>query len=197
MNDIQPFIPEPSYNYVKELIDICGSDIRVVNKRTTKFGDFRPGSKKRKSVITINKDLNPYAFLITLVHEIAHAYVHIFVRKRIRPHGAEWKKSFKELMHPLQTTSIFPEDLLVELDRHMINPRATTISDSNLFKSLRKYDENSSSLFLEDLDEGETFLLLNGRRFIKMEKRRKNYFCLEVPGKRKYLINAMAEVMRD
>jgi len=60
----------------------------------------------------------------------------------------------------------FPDDVLKVLSKHIINPKASTFSDLELVKVLRKYD-NQSLLTISDIEEGGEFSLTNGKTFIK------------------------------
>ena len=58
-------VPFVFSNYMIDLF--CSKEIilKLSPKRKTKLGDFRPLNASGKYKITINKDLNPYSFLIT------------------------------------------------------------------------------------------------------------------------------------
>ena len=63
-------------------------------------------------MITVNNDLNPYFFLITLLHEFAHYLVWKDGHHYAKPHGRTWKNHFSELMQTMIKENIFPESLL-------------------------------------------------------------------------------------
>ena len=65
------YIPEKSVSMVQYLIEKHNFTLKIVNQRQTKHGDFRKLPNGRFQ-ITINNNLNPYQFLLTLIHEIAH-----------------------------------------------------------------------------------------------------------------------------
>ncbi|HQW85695.1 MAG TPA: zinc-dependent peptidase, partial [Flavobacteriales bacterium] len=46
--------------------------VRITPRRATKLGDYRTPVGGGPARISVNRDLNPYAFLVTLVHEFAH-----------------------------------------------------------------------------------------------------------------------------
>ena len=91
-NQILNYIPEASTNYLIEILNKENIQILVKKERKTKHGDFRV-LKNGKCQITINSNLNPYRFLITLIHEIAHYRVYKIFEKKVKPHGKEWKLS--------------------------------------------------------------------------------------------------------
>ena len=56
------------------------------------MGDFK--IHKGQLVISINNNLNPYSFLITLTHELAHAFVYRNYKNTRDPHGKKWQLMF-------------------------------------------------------------------------------------------------------
>jgi SprT protein len=193
MKGLASYLPEHSVAYAEQLLAKSRVLLKISGDRLTKLGDYRPKSSKSPAQITVNNSLNPYAFLITLIHELAHAIAFEDHGKSIQAHGKEWKSTFRELMLPLLNNQVFPVDVLVQLERHMANPKASTGADLKLLRTLRKYDANTT-LFLEDIADGSPFQLRNGKRFIKGARRRKNFLCKTLDGRRNYLINPLAEV---
>lgn len=163
--------------------------------RKTRLGDFtyHPGTKP---VITVNRNLNCYAFLITYLHEVAHCAVYRKYKKRVAPHGTEWKQSFREILLPVLAPEFFPEEILNALSIYAINPKATTSGDVRLAEALKKHDLNymeDNKTPLKYLKEGSLFVF-NGRGFIKGEMRRTRVLCIETVSKKKYTIAAHALV---
>ena len=140
-NQFLNFIPKNSHSYVKKIVAYDKIEIRVVKNRKSKHGDFRL-LKSGQNLITINATKNPFRFLITLIHELAHFRVSKNFSYRVLPHGKEWKATFKTMILPLLNNNVFPENILSRLAKHMKNPRATTDSDEDLIIYLSKYDLN-------------------------------------------------------
>ena len=179
---------------IMRLIDNENLSIKVVKQRITKHGDFRK-SNNQKCVITVNKCNNKYRFLMTLIHEIAHYYTYK-ENKFAKPHGIKWKKMFQHISEPFLNQSIFPEDLLNSLKKHMKNPKSSFSYDSNLSKELDKFDdENDGLVYLDELPINSVFKY-RGKRFIKIEKKRKRYLCECVTDKRNYLFVSHARVLK-
>jgi hypothetical protein len=111
--------------------------------------------------ITVNHDLNPYSFLITYVHEVAHLRVESNTRRRIAPHGREWKQEFARLLDYFLKQDIFPSDVVGALTSYIQNPAASSCSDHDLLRALRKYDrkEMQHVLHLEDVPKDALFRL--------------------------------------
>ena len=71
MMDVFSYIPSKAKTKVKEYLSLWKVDIKIVSKRKTKHGDYRK-TQYGSHQITINEGSNPYRFLITLIHELAH-----------------------------------------------------------------------------------------------------------------------------
>ena len=110
-------------------------NVEISNPSKTRFGVFIP-KYKGKNLIKINNNLNKYSFLITLVHELAHASIWIKHGRSVRPHGDQWKEEFQRMMLRFLNPNYFPDDILEALSLHMINPSASTIRDVNLSEIL-------------------------------------------------------------
>ena len=193
MNEIlRKYIPENSIFLVQEILEAHHIEIKIVNNRTSKHGDFKRllnGSFQ----ITINNSLNEYQFLLTLIHEIAH-FVTYKQNKRAKPHGIEWKRNFQHLMLPFLNPEIFPNNILPLLAKHFINPRASSDTDVQLALALKQFDEPNNKTFIFEVPLGCTFKLYNGKIFKMGEKRVKRYQCLELKTGKIYLFNPNAEV---
>ena len=159
------------------------------------MGDYRPPYKGAGHRISLNVNLNPYSFLVTLVHEIAHLVVWEKHRNRVKPHGVEWKYEYAILMQEFLDKEVFPEKLHHSLTRYMSNPAASSCADANLYRILKSFDDNShEALHLEDIPENSTFRLENGRVFVKKDKLRKRFRCMELKSRKMYLVSPIAEV---
>ena len=112
---------------------------------------------------------------------------------KVKPHGKEWKTEFKQLMQPFLIDAVYPEDLLIELKKYMLNPTATT-SNIQLLQHLRKYDTKNDYLILADLPDNALFKIQNGFTFQKMEKMRKRYKCRRLDNHKIYLVSPLIEV---
>lgn len=187
------FIPSAAIPMVTKLLAIDNLVVKVKNERKTKHGDYRqlPNGKHQ---ITINSNLNPYRFLITLIHEIAHFEAYKKFNRYIKPHGKEWKQTFQHLMLPFLRPEIFPTELLPLLAKHFKNPKASSDTDTQLSLALKQYDENNDKTYVFEVPLGQAFKLYNNRVFKKGNKRRKRIECVEVKTGKLYLFNPNAEV---
>ena len=77
IQNVMSFIPEEAKEKTVQLLEQSKIEIKIMRKRKTKHGDFRINSKG-ETLITLNATENPYQFLITLIHEMAHlSLIHI------------------------------------------------------------------------------------------------------------------------
>ena len=132
--------------------------------------------------------MNPFRFLITLLHEISHFFIYKDFGFNTKPHGYQWKSKFKELLIPVINNKVFPHDILSPLAKYAINPKASTDTDLDLSIALNKYDVNVP-LYILDLRKGDKFKASNKKNYIVVGKRRKRYECLEIDSKRLYLFS--------
>ena len=167
-------------------------EIILTNPSKSRLGVFIP-KRHDKHVIRINNNLNKYVFLITLIHEIAHAVIWEKYGRRVNPHGDAWKDQYKKMMLPFLNPEFFPEDILRSLSNHMINPRASTVRDLELSRILKKYDKHKST-FISEINDGDEFFIDNGKRFVRLEKLRKNYQCKEISTGKLYRFSPLAEI---
>lgn len=183
-------VPPTACGYCVSLWENSPFDLKLTGTRQSKVGDFTSRKSTGRPRITINRDLNPYLFAITYVHEVAHHCVHLRFGNRIDPHGDEWKNVFKQLMRPLLENDTFPSEILHILARHMENPKASSFADAELTRVLRSFDINADRYTaLSDIPEGSIFHF-QGRYFKKGKLKRTRILCREVKSKRNFLVPA-------
>lgn len=195
-NTLSKYLPSDALTLVFELIERYRVHLRISKARRTKLGDYRPTHRGEPHRISINHNLNKYSFLITLIHEIAHLIVHEKYGFKVKPHGVEWKRAYKELMQPFLDLDIFPGDLNSELSRFLKNAKASSHSSSELVRLLRAYDvERLPGIPIEELDINSSFKTLNDKHYKVIEKRRKRYKCLNLQNNRLYLFDPLVQVI--
>ncbi len=191
-------LPAASAAYGRKLWQHYGFTFHVVRPRRSRLGNFRAFSQG-PTFITVNADLNPYAFLITYVHEVAHAEVNKTYRRRQKPHGRAWQMAFQQLMQPLLTEAFFPAAVLVPLINYLTKPAATTSANPALAQSLRQFDapENGApgpeQMLLGDVPEGSLFCFAK-KTYQRGTLRRTRVVCKEVASGKLYAILAHALV---
>ena len=190
---LEKYIPPVAVIPVFELIKTNEVHLKIVNERVTRHGDYRKMPSGQHQ-ITINANLNPYRFLITLVHEIAHLVAFKKFGRLIKPHGKEWKLTFQQLMLPFLRPEIFPSKLLPQLALHFKNPKASSDTDTELSIALKQFDPPNDKNYIFEIPFGGEFRLYNGKIFKRGNKRVKRYECLELRTGKVYLFNPNAEV---
>jgi hypothetical protein len=195
INTIEPFVPPTSVTLLSKYLRQWEVNLVITRKRVTKHGDFR-ALHEGGHQITVNEMPNPYRFLITTLHEIAHLVAYKNFGRTIKPHGKEWKITYKKIMLPFLTPNIFPEALLEILQSHFRNPKASSDADFKLVMALNKFDPVNEKNYIFELERGEVFEIHNGRRFIRGKKRVKRYECREVDTRRMYLFSPHAQVIK-
>ena len=153
-NILRKYIPEAAIDTIAEWIYKYNFKLKVKKSRSSKEGDYMSPHDGKNHVITINYDLNKYAFLVTLIHEIAHLTTWEKYKGRVNPHGSEWKSEYSRLLNYFLTKEkvvseekkIFPKEIFIALQKHMQSPSAASGSDLNLSRVLKKYDTDSETL---------------------------------------------------
>ena len=196
---LAPFLPPGAQPYVEELLAEHAVSVRTSRPRRSKIGDHRgPRGSERLHRITVNNDLNPYAFLTTLLHEIAHLVTwerHRGRARRLKPHGPQWKGEFEQILGPVVAARLVPEDVATALARYMRDPTATTCGDRQLMLALSRYDApDPGRTRVEDLLTGTIFRVENGQMFRKGPKLRSRYQCFECATGREYRVHAFCRV---
>lgn len=192
---LEKYLPAGAAPLIGRWIDYFKCEFKISRNRNSKFGDYRPPFQGKGHRISVNHNLNPYAFLVTTVHEFAHLYTWNQHKNLIKPHGAEWKANFKKMMQPFFEQQVFPPDVTFAITAYLNNPAASSCSDLNLYRALRKYDSNATTATtVEKIPLKAVFKIKDGRVFRKEEQLRKRFRCIEVSTKRIYLFSPVAEV---
>ena len=192
MQDISFFLTPSTIKKINSWEEIFNVKVIITSAKSTRLGVFIP-KRNGFHIIRINNNLNKYSFLITLIHEFAHASIWRQYRNKVSPHGNEWKNQYRKMILPFLNPRFFPDDILRLLSNHMINPKASTVRDIELSRTLKKYDKIRNT-FISDINDGDKFSIDNGKRFIRLEKLRKNYKCKEISTGKLYRFSPLAEV---
>ncbi len=188
-------MPPAAAPLIGRWIDYFKCEFKISRGRNTKFGDYRAPFGGKGHRISVNYNLNAYAFLVTTVHEFAHLHTWNEHQHKAKPHGAEWKANFKKMMQPFFEQQVFPADIQQAIIKYLQNPAASSCSDLHLYRTLRSYDAPVQNvLTVEKLPAKTLFKLKDGRIFSKEEKLRKRFKCIEIATRRIYLFSPVAEV---
>nr|WP_307866719.1 SprT-like domain-containing protein [Pedobacter sp. ASV19] len=188
------YMPPAAAPLIAKWIDYFQCEFKISRNRATKLGDYRHPFKNAGHKISVNNDLNRYAFLVTTVHEFAHLLTWNEYKNKVRPHGQEWKNNFKRMMSPFLEQSVFPEDIHQAILTYLSNPSASSCTDLQLSRALKRYDQAYNSSRLEEIPLNTVFTIKDGRKFRKGERLRKRYRCICLDNGNIYLFNPLAEV---
>src|SRR4249920_3725551 len=91
LDALKDFLPDGTYEKVSAFLYQYHIHLTITKERTTVLGDYRNAVDGKNHRISINGNLNKFAFLYTLIHEIAHLLVYDQYGHRVASHGREWK----------------------------------------------------------------------------------------------------------
>lgn len=189
------YMPPAAAPVIAKWIDYFQCEFKISKSRATKLGDYRHPFKGLGHKISVNNNLNRYAFLVTTVHEFAHLLTWNDHKNKVKPHGGEWKHNFKRMMTPFLDQQVFPEDLQQAISTYLSNPSASSCTDLKLSRALKKYDSAIDHSRLEELPQHAIFTIKDGRRFKKGEQLRKRFRCECLDNGNIYLFSPLAEVV--
>lgn len=195
ISTLQDYLPPGTFDPVLAYLHQYHVHLTIARERKSVLGDYRHRLHDKNHRISVNGNLNKYAFLVTLLHELAHLLAFEKFGNRIPAHGKEWKQVFGILLAQFIEHNVFPDDIKTTLLRSLHNPAASSCADEDLMRVLRNYDETPSNLvFVESLQEGSLFKTQDGKIFRKGGKVRKRFKCVEVKTKKLYLFSPVYEV---
>ncbi len=117
--------------------------------------------------------------------------------KFIKPHGAEWAQTFRDLCRPFIDANIFPEELELNLIKSLNKGAASSCTDLDLYRALKMYDQTPEHLTtVEQIEPGGYFKIDKNKVFQKGPKSRKRYRCLNLGNGREYMVHPLAEVKK-
>ncbi|MFA6150904.1 MAG: SprT-like domain-containing protein [Chitinophagaceae bacterium] len=195
-SELIPFLPPDTFEEVAQYFQDHTIHLTLTRERKSVLGDYRhPTREAPYHRISVNATLHQYSFLITLLHELAHMLVFIQHKGSVMPHGTEWKMQFQKMLIPYIGKNFFPKDIEHALIKYLNNPKASTCTDTNLYKALYRYSNSKEGwTLLEDVALGTTFSIEGGKQYILLEKRRTRFRCKEILTEKMYLFPSIYEV---
>ncbi|HSU29087.1 MAG TPA: SprT-like domain-containing protein [Chitinophagaceae bacterium] len=195
LQQLSNYLPPGTYEPVIAFLEKYKVHLTVSRERKSILGDYRHRTHHENHRISVNGNLNIYAFLITLVHELAHLLTYEVHGNKVMAHGKEWKKIYASLLNEFLQNKTFPPPIEKELIRSYENPSASTCAEDGLLRELRKFDPKKSDLrLLEELPADALFKIHDGRIFQRGKQLRKRFQCKEVKTGRVYLFSPVHEV---
>lgn len=201
INQLQNYLPPATSDAVTAYLQQYKVHLTIAKERKSILGDYRHRTHQANHRISVNGNLNKFAFLITLLHELAHLLTFEQHSNKVMAHGKEWKMIYGQLLKQFLSEGyggdrkIFPADIENELLQTLKNPAASSCAEDGLLRVLRKYDEKESHhILVEELLPNSLFRIKDGRVFQKGEKLRKRFKCKEVATGKFYLFSPVYEV---
>jgi len=195
IDHLQDYLPPGTADAVVNYLHQYKVHLTITKHRQSILGDYRHRTHHHNHRISVNGSLNPFSFLITLLHELAHLLTFEQHANRVQAHGKEWKMIYGQLLRQFLEHRIFPTDIERELLRSLKNPAASSCAEDGLLRVLRNYDaKNSNHRLIEEIPLDSLFRTADGRVFQKGEKLRKRFKCKEVATGKLYLFSPVYEV---
>jgi SprT protein len=195
LQQLAHFLPAGAFDNIAAYLHTHKVHLTITRERKTVLGDYRHALRDRNHRISVNGNLNPFAFLITLIHELAHLVTFEQYGHRVAAHGKEWKQLYSVLLKQYLGRQIFPPDVEQALLKSLHNLPASSCADEPLMRVLRNHDHpDEKALLVEELAEGTVFSVDGGRVFRKGKKLRKRYQCKEIATGKLYLFSGLYAV---
>jgi SprT protein len=189
---LDSYIPRETTPLISRWLDGHSLTIQLKRPRRSKLGDFRAASGGKAPCISVNIDLRPHQFLVTLTHEIAHFLNWSENGRFVAPHGPQWKACFGRLLTELSTVSTLPDALRAALRNHAGKPKSATHYDQAFATAIAAAD-GDETLRLDDIPTGG-FFKFRERLFRKIKSNRTRCRCIEVNTRIEYRISRIAPV---
>ena len=98
LEQLRSYLPDNCLDEVVNYLLLHKVHLTISRKRQSILGDYRHAIPGRTHRISVNGNLNKYAFLITLLHELAHLFTYEQFGRRAQAHGREWKSSQRSIL---------------------------------------------------------------------------------------------------
>lgn len=193
---LSKYLSPPAVDKILVLLNKHRVVLRISRARSSKLGDYRPPRNGLPHRISVNHNLNPHEFLITLIHELAHLECWLEFGKHAKPHGREWNLLFKKLLNDFNEPDLFPENIrqAIALYTHP----GTSLHQGNdvLKRALKLFDPIADLLTVEAIANGEIFIFRK-RRYRKIQLVRKRIKCMCLNDNRLYSFVPFTQVLPD
>lgn len=194
IDHLQKYLPGGTYEIVLNFLSEYHVHLTIARERTSILGDYRHRTNGSNHRISVNGNLNQFAFLITLIHELAHLLTYEKYGNKVLSHGKEWKQVYGFLLDHFLKNKIFPADIENEIKKTLHNPAASSCAEEGLTRILHRYDvKKPGRELIEEMSADTVFKTSDGRIFKKGNKIRKRYRCQEISTGRIYLFSPVYE----
>src|SRR5689334_7203122 len=107
LGKLQDYLPAGTYEAVHTYLRQFKVHLTIARERRSILGDYRHRTPFDNHRISVNGNLNRYAFLITMLHELAHLLTFERHGNRVLSHGKEWKHIYGGLLAQFLELKIF------------------------------------------------------------------------------------------
>ncbi|MFH0760823.1 MAG: hypothetical protein V2A67_04910 [Bacteroidota bacterium] len=184
-----------SEKLVEQWLDGAQIRLKLSRSRATKHGDFRFPRNGLPAMITLNRDMHPVEFMITLSHELAHYRAWKKYGRSIRPHGEQWKHEFRWMLKELIESGVLKSEVSRAVYQcYFKRERIGSSAAEPILRVLGKTGEYSGFKRVADVPEGTAFRLKNGKVLVKGKKLRSRFRCRDPKSGRDYSVSPMAEI---
>jgi SprT protein len=194
VDTLSHYLPPGTFEPVAHYLHEYRVHLTITRTRKSILGDYRHAHSNKNHRISVNGNLNPYAFLLTLLHELAHLLAFDKYGGRVPPHGKEWQGVFSVLIRQFLQKKIFPDDITRALENSIHRPAASSCSDDDLMRILRRYDPATHKKLVEQIPLGGMFKTDDNRIFQRGDVLRKRYVCNEMKTGKTFLFSPIYEV---
>jgi SprT protein len=193
---LSPFLPEGAFDLVGKWLQVKDLQIKISSRKGHRLGSYQRDPAGNQKIL-INRNQDCYSFLITLVHEIAHMQVRMGTRKKIQPHGTEWKLTFGRLLSETAQLPSLPSDvrgMMLEMANAPMSRQYARVGSGKVL--LRYNSKPEFGHLLADLSEGERFATPDGKIYTRGIKLRTRYKCRREGTSAWYLVGEAVPVRR-
>ena len=191
-NELSQWLPAGVTDTILGWLSVHTVRLMLKGPRSSIAGDFRAPRRGQVATITVNTDLPPHQFLLTLTHEIAHLKTWEKHAASVKPHGPQWRAEFAQLLRELAQLNTLPTVLRGALRRHALKPTSATFRDAFLIDVLRRLD-GDQRISLAEIPVGHRFRFRE-RSFTKLANARTRSRCKDIETGAVYLIAMVAPV---
>lgn len=193
ISTLADFLPEGAFPLVEVYLKQHKIGLTLTKARKSILGNYYFDYQKKIHKISVNGNLNPYQFLVTLIHELAHLFVFVQYQNTVMAHGKEWKQTFASMLQVFIQHNIFPAIIEQALKIHLQNVKSSQCKDPELYKVLKSFDEKPLQT-VNEVGIGNIFSIDSGEQFLIVEKNRTRYKCQSLQSKRIYLFPGNYEI---
>ncbi|WP_295199320.1 SprT-like domain-containing protein [uncultured Chryseobacterium sp.] len=192
IQNLEKYLPDNTLPYLKNWFSEYYIHIKITRDRNSKLGDYRK-LPDRSHEITINSTLAPQLFFFVLTHELAHLIAFEKYGRRISPHGAEWKDTFRKML--LESLEVYEQDLRPIISRFSRSPKANFMSSPELVRYFHIRKDGDDLQFMEELKKGDSFIYRD-EKYLLEGLIKKNYLCRNLVTGRHYSFKPLARVKK-